>query len=125
MNREIKFRAWEFDAKEFLYLDPNKTEFDSKWLKTDEQSTVQQFTGLTDTNGKEIYEGDIIEFSTQEYTCFIPDDEFEYSSKEECRGYYQTEKPRKWVQVQEWSTEHAGFKIRKFELEPYSQYPEA
>ena len=59
-EREIKFRVWEYEAEEFLYLDPNKEDFDSKWLKNDEQSVCQQYTGLKDKKGKEIYEGDII-----------------------------------------------------------------
>ena len=56
MNREIKFRAWDNNQKRFYYLDLNNgCDFTPEELKQ-----VQQFTGLKDCKGKEIYEGDII-----------------------------------------------------------------
>jgi uncharacterized phage protein (TIGR01671 family) len=59
--REFKFRVWEYDAKEFLYLDPLRGGlFDSRWFIDDEQSVVMQYTGLKDKNGNEIYEGDLV-----------------------------------------------------------------
>ena len=52
MNREIKFRVWDTATKT---MHPTK-EFSQK--------DIMQYTGLKDCNGKEIYEGDIVKFST-------------------------------------------------------------
>lgn len=60
-NREIKFRAWDEDIKQMLPpvdLSVNKKYW--KWLGVNDLK-LMQFTGLLDKNGKEIYEGDIVE----------------------------------------------------------------
>ena len=78
MKREIKFRAWNKD--QMVY---STNEFRSEHFLTtsgdilNRYSTVMQFTGLTDKNGKDIYEGDIVQ--SEQLVTLMPVD-FEIGS---------------------------------------------
>ena len=56
--REIKFRAWLLNEKRMHYIDGF---YDPVMSYNDEETCIiMQYTGLEDKNGKEIYEGDIL-----------------------------------------------------------------
>ncbi len=72
--REIKFRVWDETNKK--WLDGHLLNVSCFWGSVHRNGSagtingvlLEQFTGLHDKNGKEIYEGDIVEYPTDYFT---------------------------------------------------------
>lgn len=67
-NRKIKYRWWEPVSSTFA-TEHRYSGLVEELFEDDKYLIPQQWTGLIDKNGKEIYEGDLVNFKTNNSVC--------------------------------------------------------
>jgi hypothetical protein len=78
-NRELKFRVWSHLSKSLEYFDIYQG---ANLGIAGGVSEPQQFTGLKDKNGMEVYEGDLINFSVNNTVELGDKDIMDYKNQE-------------------------------------------
>ncbi len=103
MNREIKFRAWDKEKKRMIFGPTQDSNHSSSWVFTMyesqkdilDQIVLMQYTGLSDKNGKEIYDGDVIMYFREEikskklYKCPLTGKIMPHSTSSEQKAIYE------------------------------------
>lgn len=59
--REFKFRAWDKEESEFIDIKS------FGFLESGDELVIMQYTGLIDINNTEVFEGDILKFTNDDF----------------------------------------------------------
>lgn len=87
--RDIKFRAWDVIKKEMVYnvgisLKGNPIKEGYQWYNPESTSLsldIMQYINLKDKNGKEIYEGDILNLMDNRYEIIFEQGDYQTGFK--------------------------------------------
>jgi len=64
MNNRFNFRMWDINTKRFYYMYLDELIGLTRTISIPKEATIQQYTGLTDSNDNPIYEGDILMYKS-------------------------------------------------------------